>query len=49
MYYERSRQILLDLEVDRMAGAENTTPQGTLRLYTNSNIVRYLSSAWMRS
>jgi DNA-binding transcriptional LysR family regulator len=46
MYYERSRQILLDLEeVDRMAGAENTTPQGTLRLYTNSNIVRYLSSS----
>jgi len=44
MYYERSRQILLDLdEVDRMAGAEQTKPQGTLRLYTSMNIIRYLS------
>src|ERR1700761_8109323 len=45
MYYERSRLILLDLdEVDRMAGAEQTKPQGTLRLYTSMNIIRYLSS-----
>jgi DNA-binding transcriptional LysR family regulator len=44
MYYERSRQILLDLEeVDRMAGAERTTPQGTLRLFTSTSITRFLS------
>jgi DNA-binding transcriptional LysR family regulator len=43
MYYERSRQILLDLdEVDRLAGAERTTPQGTLRLYTSTAVIRFL-------
>jgi len=43
-YYERSVQILGDLEeADRTAGALNTTPRGTLRVYTSSAIVRFLS------
>jgi DNA-binding transcriptional LysR family regulator len=42
-YYERSAQILADLEeADRMASALSTTPRGTLRIYTNSAIVRFL-------
>src|SRR6516225_5947940 len=40
-YYERSRQILLDLEeADRIADALQSTPRGTLRLYTVSTLVR---------
>jgi DNA-binding transcriptional LysR family regulator len=43
-YYERSKQILNDLEeADRLADSLNSTPRGTLRVFTNSNIVRYLS------
>jgi DNA-binding transcriptional LysR family regulator len=43
-YYERSRQILADLEeADRSAGALNATPSGTLRVYTSTHIVRFLS------
>ncbi|WP_026283356.1 LysR family transcriptional regulator [Rhizobium sp. 2MFCol3.1] len=43
-YYERSVQILGDLEeADRTAGALNTTPRGTLRVYTSSAIVRFLN------
>jgi DNA-binding transcriptional LysR family regulator len=43
-YYERSSQILLDLdEADRVASALHAIPQGTLRLYTNASIVPFLS------
>lgn len=43
-YYERSRQILMDLdEADRIADALHSTPRGTLRVYTNTHIVRFLS------
>jgi DNA-binding transcriptional LysR family regulator len=43
-YYERSVQILGDLEeADRTAGALNTTPRGTLKVYTSTAIVRFLS------
>lgn len=42
-YYERSSQILADLEeADRAAGALSSTPRGTLRFYTSSAIVRFL-------
>jgi DNA-binding transcriptional LysR family regulator len=43
-YYERSSQILMDLdEADRIAGALQATPQGTLRLYTSTHLIRFLS------
>ncbi|WP_424629889.1 LysR substrate-binding domain-containing protein [Bradyrhizobium sp. SYSU BS000235] len=43
-YYERSRQILMDLdEADRIANALHSTPRGTLRVHTNTHIVRFLS------
>jgi DNA-binding transcriptional LysR family regulator len=43
-YYERSSQILADLEeADRVAGALQATPQGTLRLYTSAALVRFLA------
>src|SRR5262249_22436659 len=43
-YYERSRQIVTDLdEADRIADALHSTPRGTLRVYTNTLIVRFLS------
>ena len=43
-YYERSRQILVDLdEADRIADALHSTPRGTLRVYTSTHIVRFLS------
>src|ERR1700735_5303562 len=36
-YYERSTQILAELEeADRIAGALQATPRGTLRLHTSS-------------
>ena len=42
-YYERSSQILADLEeADRAAGVLSTTPRGTLKLYTSGAIVRFL-------
>jgi DNA-binding transcriptional LysR family regulator len=44
VYYERSRQILLDLEeADRIAEVLQSTPRGTLRVYTSMQIVRFLS------
>jgi DNA-binding transcriptional LysR family regulator len=44
VYYERSRQILLDLEeADRIAEVLHSTPRGTLRVYTSMQIVRFLS------
>lgn len=43
-YYERSTHILADLEeADRIAEALQATPQGTLRLYTSTHIVRFLA------
>jgi DNA-binding transcriptional LysR family regulator len=43
-YYERSRQILLDLdEADRLADELNSTPRGTLKLFTGVHLVRFLS------
>ncbi|MGO4714224.1 LysR family transcriptional regulator [Bradyrhizobium sp. 2TAF24] len=43
-YYERTRQILGDLdEADRIADAMNSTPRGTLRIYANPSLVRFLS------
>jgi DNA-binding transcriptional LysR family regulator len=43
-YYERSKQVLMDLEeADQIAGAQQATPQGQLRLYTNMVIARFLT------
>ena len=43
-YYERSRQVLMDLgEADQIAGAQQATPQGQLRLYTSMVIARFLT------
>ena len=43
-YYERSKQILADLdEADRIAGALQSTPRGTLRLHTNTHIHNFLA------
>jgi DNA-binding transcriptional LysR family regulator len=43
-YYERSSQILSDLEeADMAVGALTSTPRGTLRLYTSTYIIRFLS------
>jgi DNA-binding transcriptional LysR family regulator len=42
-YYERCTQILSDLEeADSMAEALQSTPRGTLRLYTGTHIVPFL-------
>lgn len=44
VYYERSSQILMDLEeADRIADSLQSTPSGTLRLYTTGHLVRFLS------
>src|ERR671939_1494780 len=43
-YYERCTQILAELEeADRVAGALQSTPRGTLRLYTGTHIVRFVA------
>ena len=43
-YYERSKQILSDLEeADRIAGALQSTPRGTLKLFTSAHINRFLA------
>jgi DNA-binding transcriptional LysR family regulator len=43
-YYERSSQILADLdEADTAVAALTTTPRGTLRIYTSTHITRFLS------
>jgi DNA-binding transcriptional LysR family regulator len=45
-YYERSRQILIDLdEVDQIADALRSTPSGTLRVLANVEGTRNLSRA----
>ena len=44
-YYERSSQILADLEeADQAAGALTTTPRGTLKIYCTTALVRFLLS-----
>jgi DNA-binding transcriptional LysR family regulator len=43
-YYERCIQILADIEqADDIAGALQSTPRGTLRVYTNTHLVQFLS------
>src|ERR1700749_4526381 len=43
-YYDRCIQILADIEqADDIAGALQSTPRGTLRVYTNTHIVPFLS------
>ena len=45
-YYERCTQVLADLEeADRVAGALQSTPRGTLRLYVGTHIVRFVAPA----
>lgn len=42
-YYERSAQILADLEeADQAAGALSTTPRGTLKIHSSTALVRFL-------
>jgi DNA-binding transcriptional LysR family regulator len=42
-YYERSRQVLMDLEeADEIANAQQATPQGQLRIYTTAVMARFL-------
>lgn len=42
-FYERCIRILADLdEAERAAGELQSTPRGTLRLYTSSNMVRFI-------
>lgn len=44
VYYERSTQILADLEeADRIVGSLHATPRGTLRIYTSAHIIRFLT------
>jgi DNA-binding transcriptional LysR family regulator len=44
-YYGRCTQILADIEqADDIAGALQSTPRGTLRVYTNTHIVQFLSA-----
>ena len=43
-YYDRCTQILADIEqADDIAGALQSTPRGTLRIYTNTHIAQFLS------
>src|SRR5271163_550787 len=43
-YYDRATQILADLEqADEFAGALQSTPRGTLRIYTASHIVPFVA------
>ena len=43
-YYDRCVQILADIEqADDIAGALQSTPRGTLRIYTATHIVQYVS------
>jgi DNA-binding transcriptional LysR family regulator len=45
-YYDRCIQILSDIEqADDIAGALQSVPRGTLRIYTNTHIVQFLSPA----
>jgi len=43
-YYERSRQVLIELaEADQIAGAQQATPQGQLRIYASAAMARFLN------
>jgi DNA-binding transcriptional LysR family regulator len=43
-YYDRCTQILADIEqADDIAGAMQSTPRGTLRIYTNTHIVPFVA------
>jgi DNA-binding transcriptional LysR family regulator len=43
-YYDRCVQILADLEqADDIAGAQQSTPRGTLRIYTATHIVQFIA------
>ena len=43
-YYDRCTQILADLEqADDIAGALQSTPRGTLRIYTATHIVQFVA------
>src|ERR1700688_2587266 len=43
-YYDRCTQILADLEqADDIAGASQSTPRGTLRIYTATHIVQFVA------
>jgi DNA-binding transcriptional LysR family regulator len=43
-YYDRCTQILADIEqADDVAGAQQSTPRGTLRVYTNTHLVQFLA------
>src|SRR6478752_7466036 len=43
-YYDRATQILADLEqADDIAGALQSTPRGTLRIYTATHIVPFIA------
>jgi DNA-binding transcriptional LysR family regulator len=43
-YYDRATQILADLEqADDIAGASQSTPRGTLRVYTATHIVQFVA------
>jgi DNA-binding transcriptional LysR family regulator len=45
-YYDRCTQILSDLEqADEVAGALQSTPRGTLRIYTATHIVPFIAPA----
>src|ERR1700743_1786949 len=43
-YYDRATQILADLEqADDIAGASQSIPRGTLRIYTATHLVQYVA------
>src|ERR1700753_265360 len=43
-YYDRCIQILADIEqADDIAGALQSTPRGTLRIYVNTHLVQFLA------
>ncbi|TWC00417.1 DNA-binding transcriptional LysR family regulator [Bradyrhizobium macuxiense] len=45
-YYDRCVQILADIEqADEVAGAQQSVPRGTLRIFTNTHLVQFLSPA----
>src|SRR3954447_14967692 len=48
-YYDRCVQILADIEqADDIAGAQQSTPRGTLRVYVATHIVQFVSR-WSRN
>src|ERR1700760_1294126 len=43
-YYERSRQVLMDLaEADEIVGAQQAAPRGQLRIYASAAMARFLN------